>query len=366
MADAGALLDRRKVPPRVDLAASIYRARKAGRPFLGQIADWFRLRRTPNRLTPIEYYTFRLYRSGLTDAARRTFLGERGQTALYRRRTDPTWAAAAHDKLLYYAVMRGLGFRIPRVLAVHHATRRFADAEALPDPATVARFLRQTAYPLFGKPVTGKYSVGTVALVGVDMTADRLRASSGAEASVDAFVAELQPFAGDGYLFQERLAAHPFVRAACGDRIATVRVVVVLAPEGPVIHRTLWKIPTGAHVADNFWRSGNLLGAIDPASGRLTRVVRGVGPGQETVECHPDTGFRLVGAVIPDWDAVTALILRAAPSFPGVRVQAWDVALTDEGPLLLELNVGGDVNLPQHALDAGVYDGALAALDRDG
>ena len=31
-------------------------------------------------------------------------------------------------------------------------------------------------------------------------------------------------------------------------------------------------------------------------------------------------------------------------------MQAWDIALTDRGPVLVEVNIGGDLNLPQLAL----------------
>jgi len=363
MAGDAPLLDRAKLAPRLDLVTAIVRARKGGRPFTRQIADIAALGRRPMRLAPRDYYLFRLYDPRLTDGERRAFLGERGQMALFGRLTDPGWSAAAHDKLLYYAVMSGLGYAVPRVVAVHHPHRRYPGAEALADGAAVARFLRQAAYPFFGKPVTGKYSVGTVALVGYERSTDRVRASAGAETAVEAFVAELAPFARDGYLFQERLTAHAFVREACGERIATVRVVVLLGPDGPALLRALWKVPVGAHVADNFWRPGNCLAALDGASGRIVRVVQGVGPAQREIEAHPDTGFRLLGATMPDWDATLRLVLDAAAAFPGIVMQAWDVALTERGPLLLELNVGGDVNLPQHAFGEGVYQGMLAALD---
>ncbi|MEX2647445.1 MAG: sugar-transfer associated ATP-grasp domain-containing protein [Alphaproteobacteria bacterium] len=355
------LLDSRKAAPRLGLVAAVIGARKAGRPFAGQVGDILRLRRRPSRLTSKEYYLFRLYEPGRTEDDKRAFLGERGQREVFRRLVDAGWAAAAHDKLLYYAVMRGLGFEVPRVLAVCHPSRRFAGAESLANPAEIAAFLRRAAYPMFGKPVTGKYSVGTVALAGHDAAGDLVRTAAGDVAKVEDFVAELAAFGTDGYLFQERLVAHPFVREVCGDRIATVRVVVLLEPVGPRVMRALWKIPAGRHVADNFWRAGNLLAALD-GDGRLTRVVEGVGPAQRVIEAHPDTGFRLLGARLPDWDALVRLVLEAAPAFPGILMQAWDVALTERGLLLLELNIGGDVNLPQHAFGEGIYHDRVRAL----
>jgi hypothetical protein len=40
------------------------------------------------------------------------------------------------------------------------------------------------------------------------------------------------------------------------------------------IHRVVTKIPAGHHPGDNLWRCGNMLGAIDLATGQITRVVQ--------------------------------------------------------------------------------------------
>src|SRR3546814_13202773 len=72
-----------------------------------------------------------------------------------------------------------------------------------------------------------------------------------------------------------------------GDRIAT-----------PF---TLFKIPGGANIADNFWRAGNLLANVDPENGTILRVLRGRGPSMEEFQQHPVTGQQLVGTRLPHW-----------------------------------------------------------------
>jgi hypothetical protein len=37
-------------------------------------------------------------------------------------------------------------------------------------------------------------------------------------------------------------------------------------------------------------------------------------------------------------------------------MQAWDVALTDRGPVLMEVNLGGDFSLPRSVGGAGLLD----------
>ncbi|HKM61760.1 MAG TPA: sugar-transfer associated ATP-grasp domain-containing protein, partial [Acidisphaera sp.] len=128
----------------------------------------------------------------------------------------------------------------------------------------------------------------------------------------------------------------------------------------PIIHRAVAKIATGDNPADNFWRAGNMLGAIDLCSGVITRTVSGTGADITVNASHPDTQAPIVGTQIPDWDQATALVRVAAQALPGIRTQSWDVALTDSGPVLLEVNYGGDLNLAQLAHGAGVLDETYA------
>jgi hypothetical protein len=71
---------------------------------------------------------------------------------------------------------------------------------------------------------------------------------------------------------------------------------------------------------------------------------------------HPDTGQPLAGTPIPDWADLPALVTEAARLLPGIRTQSWDIALTDAGPVPLEMNFGGDLNLAQLAAGTGVLD----------
>jgi len=359
------VLDRDKAPSPVDIVAGLRAGRAGGRAVLAQLRDIVALWRGFGRLKPSEYFAFRLNEPRFDDAARRAFLGERGQAALFRRFCRRNWYAVAHDKLLYYATMQGLGFRVPAVRALAHAARPYPGALPLRDAGAVAAYLRQAPYPLFGKPVAALYSVGTAALDGYDATSDKVLFGNGAASPAGEFAGEVWEFARQGYLFQERLEPHPAVRAVCG-RIATVRVVVLLDRGVPEVFRALWKIPAGSNMADNFWRSGNMLAALDGASGRILRVVQGVGTRQRDVEAHPDTGVPLVGFALPDWDKAMATVLAAAAYLPGFGMQSWDVALCADGPMLLELNVVGDVNLAQHAFGRGVFEGRLAELYRQG
>jgi hypothetical protein len=126
---------------------------------------------------------------------------------------------------------------------------------------------------------------------------------------------------------------------------------VLAGPCGSLIHRAVAKIATGSNPADNFWLQGDMLGAIELETGVIARVVRGTGAEMSPNEAPPDTKRRIVGTLIPQWGALTRLVISAAEILPAIRIQSGDVALAAEGPVLLE-----DLNLAQLALGTGVLD----------
>ncbi|MCI0654375.1 MAG: hypothetical protein L0Y39_07845, partial [Methylococcaceae bacterium] len=132
--------------------------------------------------------------------------------------------------------------------------------------------------------------------------------------------------------------------------------MLLVTENGPEIFRTLWKITARGNVADNFWRPGNMLAALDAESGRVERVVLGVGPEQKELDLHPETSKPLKGLILPEWDKVKDLCFRGARAFSGLHLQAWDVAICETGPVLVEINIGGDFNLPQVATGKGMMD----------
>jgi glutathione synthase/RimK-type ligase-like ATP-grasp enzyme len=57
---------------------------------------------------------------------------------------------------------------------------------------------------------------------------------------------------------------------------------------------------------------------------------------------------------LPDWDAVRQLSEGLALLLPELRIVASDIGLTDRGPVVVEVNDGGDMTLPQLASGKGI------------
>jgi len=342
--------------PQVDFPRNLQLAVAAGRQMSSILAEVVALRRGPGKLTPNEYFYYRLWEPQLTRERRRQFVGKQAQQPMHIACNDTGWYAAAADKLLFHTLMAGAGLPTPSLLAVTGPDRVAPSGQMLPDADSVARFLRDPQhYPLFAKPIDGKYSIAVVSADAYDPQTDNVLLQGGLCTSPGR-LAETLTGRPAGYVLQRRMAADPRLAEQFGPRLWSVRLLLLLTADGPVIHRAVAKIATGNNPADNFWRRGNMVGAVDLASGRIGRVVQGTGAEMAINGPHPDTGHTITGTQIPGWAALTTLAVTAARLLPAIRTQSWDIALTDCGPVPLEVNFGGDLNLAQLAAGAGALD----------
>jgi len=62
---------------------------------------------------------------------------------------------------------------------------------------------------------------------------------------------------------------------------------------------------------------------------------------------------------IPNWQSISSLCLNAAKLFPTLHLQHWDIALTNRGPVVLEMNVEGGMRTHQIVQQRGIYNARL-------
>jgi hypothetical protein len=345
--------------PRIDIPENLNLALSTKRSVLSILREILGLWRGPGKLTPQEYFYYRLWDPLIPLDEKRRFVGKYAQNAMHLACNSQYWYCAAADKILFHTIMTGVQMPIPDLIAISAEGRSIPGIPNLTDADALASLLRKPElYPLFMKEVGGKYSISVISADAYDSAKDEVVLLDGARQRPETLAASIT--AGRGYLIQRRLRQAPALAAEFGPRLWSVRALVLQGASGPKIHRAVTKIATGQNPADNYWRQGNLLGAIALDSGTIWRVVSGSGARLSVDRLHPDTGVPIPGTTIPDWERIRELIEAAAPAFAGIRTQSWDIALADHGPVFLEVNFGGDLNLAQLADNAGVLDATYA------
>ena len=266
--------------PGLDLAATLRAiTTKYGKTYQRLLLDLAKASFGPGRLSYDEFIGLRLFDDAWVDGADITqFVGLDAERRLWMAANNNSeWWGVMRNKLAVTTLLGGYGFPVIPTLALYSDAISMRGIPILRQPADLADFLRGTCdYPLFGKPMDSQRSLGSIGLEAYDSGSDCLVAGE-RHIPVDDFAAAVAEHYKGGYIFQRRIAPHAGVRALAGNRLATVRAITILTEEGPQLLRALWKIPAGDNVADNYWRTGNLLATLELETGRVVRVVRGTG-----------------------------------------------------------------------------------------
>jgi hypothetical protein len=273
------------------------------------------------------------------------------------------WFGLIENKITSKSYLEAYGLPTIPVAALYAPGMRSAAPHVLGDVAALEHFLLcPQHYPLFGKPVEGVQSLGSIGLRGVDAEGRALERVDGTRVPLKAFLEEVGSTYAAGYMFQPLMQPHPEIGALCGARLATVRMLTLLTDDGPRLLGAAWKIPGGDNIADNYWRRGNLLAQIDLQTGDVLRVVTGSGFGLTQSARHPDTGAAFAGFRHPHWEAMSALALDGARLMRHVPLIGWDIALTADGPTIVEMNDMPDFSLIQLAERKGMLTPEFAAV----
>lgn len=325
--------------------------KKSGRHPLSLVREFRRLHRGCGKLTWPEYFQYGLYdktRHSPEDQSR--FLSIATHWPITHVCCDMTWQTTTEDKWLSSHLLARSSIKVPKTLAVIDKTERvfpethkIATAEHLRDFVT-----SQDLLPLFGKENRGICSFGAFLVQDADESAMVLKGHGrlGYDTFMDQFVGATP------YLLQRLESNHSFFDRYT-DNLATVRVCVLVGKDGIKIPFAVLKLPSRDNVADSFWRPGNLACNLDLQSGKILTVRSKDYFGTTDHSVHPDTGEPLLGEIVPMWDRVLDLAHNCAPIFQPVRYQSMDIAITPDGPVLIEINTGGGFDLPQLASGEG-------------
>lgn len=165
---------------------------------------------------------------------------------------------------------------------------------------------------------------------------------------------------GAGWIIQPLINPHAdLIPVMASGALGTLRVTTYLAADGPRIMLPLLKLTTKGNSTDNFSQgtTGNMVAAVDMETGCLSPGRRSrfnVRPHIESVDVHPDTGHQISGLKVPHWPEVKELLLRAQAVTPEPRTMGWDIAITDEGPVVVEANSIYSTDIIQVAYDRGI------------
>lgn len=167
-------------------------------------------------------------------------------------------------------------------------------------------------------------------------------ANDGQVKTLDGIFEHLKALSKAGpYLLQRRLLDHEGIRALSGaETLCTLRVPTCCFPdrEVRVLPFALFKMPVVRDAVVNTGAKGAVIYPVELETGRLSAgAVRGK---FETIAVQPTSGKMAAGFELPCWNETLDLCRTAhAEVFPTFPTVGWDVAITSDGPVLVEMNI---------------------------
>lgn len=156
-------------------------------------------------------------------------------------------------------------------------------------------------------------------------------------------------FSSVDYIIEERLSQHADLNAIYPNSVNTVRINTLYHPGSIKIWGAIIKLGTGGAPIDN-WGKGSLCVGIDIETGQMGVGSRDVHYSKAIVPpftAHPDTQAQFTGVELPCWQEVKAIVAQAANLLPFLPYIAWDVAITPNGPCIIEGNGRSDLSMVQ-------------------
>lgn len=134
----------------------------------------------------------------------------------------------------------------------------------------------------------------------------------------------------DQAIVEERVVQNSRMSALSPLGLADIRVI--LCRDEPVMSMT--RIPTKASNGKANLHQGAIGVGIDIATGLTVHAIHG----ERTIATHPDTGEPVTGLLIPHWEKVLEVSRQIARAVP-LKYLGVDIALTEDGVVVLEINV---------------------------
>ena len=297
--------------------------------------DYLALYRTKG-LTKEEYYDFEFEKQDVS--FRESFLGLNEQRYYLDYLNPVKYYSLARNKFFAHKMLENTGVRKSVLYCYYQPEARYLSSnECASSINDVLRILKskdvdhcviKTTESSHGENVrvikSIDYQEQDAVLIGYDGEEMKLSSILGLDALVfEGVVKQTNQFAS----FNE-------------SSVNTVRFMTTLWPDGAAkVIATFIKIGRAGKCVDNAGDGGNVDVAIDLETGELYNALQFDGwRGVKVIDRHPDNGHLLNGVVIDHWDTIKAEVAKFQQAFPYCKAVGWDIAITDEGPVIIEVN----------------------------
>lgn len=281
------------------------------------------------------------------------FVSKRELVALQERVNPGHWYYMTEDKGIFYRFCEEAGIKIPIVHAVLFRGKQawVRNGRALRSMPEIGLFLEEEIPSDFViKPTRGAHGQ-SVWVISRSIDGEFTNSAGRKwERGEDLAREVMSDPLFSAFVVQDRVSSHPVLTQLTGSKALQSSRIVTYVDRSGRIHFVAASIRLigGAATIDNIdWgRTGNFALQLHPESGLAMdamtfahngRVMQWIRP-----EDHPKFGSVISNFRVPDWEQVVELVSLAARKLLPLRTLGWDVAITPDGPMIVEANFRWD------------------------
>lgn len=282
------------------------------------------------REIPFYYFKF-LYRKGVNNYRDYLSTGETRRIKHSKNFQKEAFEALSKNKLFFYLYCQEYGIPTPRLGGYNFLNVFYLEGQSYfvqnHNELTAffdALFTQMHWESVFLKPMEGEGGKGCIKLNKNDL------------GQLPELVSQM--LIAHCYIFQEEVRQHAEINKIHAGCINTLRLETYKERSGKIhVLGGFIRIGTGANVVDNVSAGGFFVG-VDLYTGCLKAVGHQfMEYGGAELNAHPESGFVFDNFELPYFAEVITVLRKAAVYLPD-RYLGWDIALSDTGPQVIEVN----------------------------
>ena len=154
------------------------------------------------------------------------------------------------------------------------------------------------------------------------------------------------------YFISDLVQQHEYSNSIYAKSVNTIRIITMKDPSTgePFIAVAAHRIGNDYSSPVDNCAKGGFTSAVNLQTGTLGKAVKTYfdGATPQWFSHHPDSGAKIEGTQIPNWDFVKTTIIELAKNFSFLEYTGWDVVLLQDATItVLEANDGADLKLHQ-------------------
>lgn len=320
----------------------------------------YRLARTPCRFRAHEAFNIGLFSPEIREEDIINYSSKNALSTEQAKINPASWFDITESKDIFYRYCMMLDVPVPDLYAIYYkrSSGWTRDNEYIANNNEWSNYIRERMPETFViKPARGVYGHG--------FSIYRRVAENFLNTQSISYTAEslINSLSSDNkytiFILQEYLKNHPDITSLSGSEyLQTFRIITFVERSGSCqILFSVLKIITGSSSYDNFEGgiTGNLVARVNIDEGTIYEV-RGPSldkPGYSPNYEYPDINDSIDGFEIPFWQETCQCIKEAAFKFLPIRTIGWDVAITPNGPVIVEANIRWDPMFPNMYAEMG-------------